>query len=34
MQTRFPALLDLAKEKIEYIQDQGALREMLVAMSA
>lgn len=34
MQTRFPALVDLAKERIAQSQDQETLRNVLVAMSA
>lgn len=34
VQTRFPALLDLAKERLEHAQDQGALHRMLVALVA
>lgn len=34
VQTRFPALLELARERIEYIQDQEALQQVLVAMIA
>lgn len=34
VQTRFPVLLDLSREKAAHIQDIQKLREVLVAMSA
>lgn len=34
VQMRFPALLDLAKERLKYIQDQESLQRLLVAMVA